>query len=1076
MIPARRLFLLLYCASGAAALVYEVAWTRMLSLQLGHTVAATSTVLAAFMGGLAVGAWSFDSRALNSVKALAQDTLRLYAALELAVAVCAVLVPFALSAATPLLAWAYADGTAAARLAVVRVGVSVAIVGIPAAAMGATFPVASEWFTDAAVMYAANTAGAAVGAAAAGFWLIPAVGLRATTGVGIVLNLVAAATAFAMAARTTTINARLRSPEDSASFGVAGNVDNNAGKPQRRLPRRSAQRIAREGGRQTYVDPRLAWIAVGVSGFAALVYEVAWTRLLALVIGPTTYAFATMAAAFIVGLAIGSTIGARIAHRAARPALWLAAMLIVSGSAAVPSAWYAASRMPLAIAAQVADEHAAFTTIVLAQALDVALLLLPMTAALGATFPLAIACAGSDDTVGRGAARVYTANTIGAILGALAGGFLLIPLLGLRGTFTFAAAAGLLTAVACFARLSRRSAVIGGTAAAVAVAVLVLLPPWNRAVLSSGAYKYAPYLGTADLDEILQAGTLEYYKEGAAGTVTVRLLTGTRSLAIDGKIDASNAGDMLTQRLLGLLPVLIHGSARTICVIGLGSGVTSGAALVPGGVTRLDVLEISPEVVAASHFFDRENGNVLARPEVRLIVGDGRSHLLLSSQQYDVIVSEPSNPWMAGVATLFTREFFQAARSRLAPGGLLCQWAHTYDISADDLRSIVRTFASVFPEGTMWLVGEGDLLLIGSAGESVSARLEGLGARARSAAVGETLAAVGIAPAAAPFDLMSLYVGGPTELAAYAGRARIQTDDHTPLEYTAPRGIYAPSSGENATALRALEPKLPAAVGAAIQSGTVVDWASRGRMELQAEAPSIAYDSFRRAVELDTRNEPALSGLTEAAAGCGRQAEERSWLQTLARSDPSNAPVRIELSRLLGDAGQTDAAVDAAAEAARLAPDDPRALEQLASIVSDAGDLERLKPIVDALASRFPSRTDGEYYLAAALFQRGRLEEASTAAQRVVAAKPADARAQNLLGVVCAQLGRRDCARAAFTASLAADPRNPSTYVNVGLLSLDGGDPESALRYFSEALTMDPRSVAARTGLTQARARLENPH
>ena len=193
---------------------------------------------------------------------------------------------------------------------------------------------------------------------------------------------------------------------------------------------------------------------------------------------------------------------------------------------------------------------------------------------------------------------------------------------------------------------------------------------------------------------------LEYYKEGASSTVSVRRLTGTTSLAIDGKIDASNAGDMLTQRLLGLLPVLAPRPApQDIAVIGLGSGVTVGSALAPGTVRRADVIEISPEVVEASRFFDRESGAPLSKPGVRLIVGDGRSHLLLTPQRYDVIISEPSNPWMAGVAALFTREFFEAARARLKPDGLLCQWAHTYDISPDDLQSIVRTFASVFPAG-----------------------------------------------------------------------------------------------------------------------------------------------------------------------------------------------------------------------------------------------------------------------------------------------------------------------------------------------------------------------------------------
>src|SRR4029453_11410116 len=181
----------------------------------------------------------------------------------------------------------------------------------------------------------------------------------------------------------------------------------------------------------------------------------------------------------------------------------------------------------------------------------------------------------------------------------------------------------------------------------------------------------------------------------------------------DGKVDASNAGDMLTQRLLAHLPLLLHPNPQRVAILGLGSGVTLGSALTHG-VSPGPALEISPEVVAASQFFNEENHRALENPRTRLIVGDGRTHLTLGREQYDVIVSEPSNPWMAGIASLFTREFFEAARARLGPGGVLCQWAHTYDISRRDLQSIVATFLSVFPEGTLWMVGDADVLLIGS--------------------------------------------------------------------------------------------------------------------------------------------------------------------------------------------------------------------------------------------------------------------------------------------------------------------------------------------------------------------------
>src|SRR5207244_10002400 len=191
--------------------------------------------------------------------------------------------------------------------------------------------------------------------------------------------------------------------------------------------------------------------------------------------------------------------------------------------------------------------------------------------------------------------------------------------------------------------------VVPTATAVLAIGAIVSLPPWDRGLLASGAYKYAPYLTSDNFETVLRAGVLEYYKEGAAATVSVRRLGGTTSLAIDGKIDASNSGDMLTQRMLGVLPVLLHPDPQDLCVIGLGSGVTVGSALATGLVRRADVIEISPEVVEASVFFSAENGGVLRAPGVHLVVGDGRSHLQLTTRRYDVVVSEPSNPWMAGV-------------------------------------------------------------------------------------------------------------------------------------------------------------------------------------------------------------------------------------------------------------------------------------------------------------------------------------------------------------------------------------------------------------------------------------------
>jgi spermidine synthase len=845
--------------------------------------------------------------------------------------------------------------------------------------------------------------------------------------------------------------------------------------------------------------PRLAWTAAALSGFSALVFEVAFTRLLALVIGPTTYAFATMAASFIAGLAIGSTAGARLSRKVSRPAYWLAATLAITGVSGSLAASYAASRLPLVVAGEVAATTVTFESVVLRQAFDVAMLMLPMTFALGAAFPLALATASSGtETVGTDTSRVYVANTLGAISGSLAAGFLLVPRFGLHATFNGTSRIAIAGAVliGAWATIKNRqrvraegsglraragwkpaTVVTALTVAGLILAFAIDVPTWDRELLSSGAYKYAPYIhanDAKDFEASLRAGRLEYYKEGAAATVSVRRLAGRLSLAIDGKVDASNAGDMLTQRLLGVLPVFIHGDPDELCVIGLGSGVTVASAMATGLVRRADVIEISPEVVEASSFFSPENGDILKSPNVRLIVGDGRSHLQLTNHRYDVIVSEPSNPWMAGVAALFTREFFEAARLTLKPDGILCQWAHTYDMSDADLRSIVRTFASVFPQSTIWRVGDGDLLLVGTTGSDIAAQLSNIATRARNASTAAVLTDVAVEPPTAPFQLLSLFAGGPAEVARYGDEATVQTDNRMALEFTAPSSIYGRSTAANATTIQALTTNahLPEAVATAIHNADARSWAARGAMDLRAEAYTTASDHFRKALALDSRSADALRGASDAAAGANQQAEHRAWLEELAKGSPANAAVRVELSRVRAAAGDFDGAIAAASEAQQIEPANPRGAEQLASVFADMGDAVRLAPIADMLVSRFPDREDGHYYQATVLLLRDKPAEAANLARRVVAANPQSAKAQNLLGAACASTGQRECAEAAFAASIRLNPREPSSYVNFGLFYLQTARPENAADSFGEALSLDPSSTAARDGLRQARAAL----
>jgi spermidine synthase len=1053
-------FLFAYTCSGLAGLIYEVSWTRLLTLYIGHTTAAASAVVAAFLGGLAVGAAAGGAVASRLTP---RRSLHAYVALEIGVAVAAVLIPLELSALTPILQWAYRDGAPGILFPAVRLLACLVLIFIPAAALGATFPMAIRWFAAASdeparrsgTLYALNTVGAAAGALLAGFVLIPAIGLSRTIQVGIAGSVIAALAVLAL-------------------------VRTQEGDPA--PPRQTA--VKRE---RSHLETQrwLAVVVLGVSGFAALVHEIAWTRILALVLGPTIYAFAATLAAVITGVAIGSAAGTWLIAKARRPAAWLACVL---AAAAIMTSWtysLAGARIPSIVAQQMAESSNLFEHLMRQGVLLTAGLVLPTAFLLGAAFPLGLAMVmpqgqgepqrrkvlsdPSRSAAGRFGV-VYAVNTIGAVSGSLAAGFVLIPLFGLQTTLRVVSGCliGAAAIVIVWGGLSSRARAGGVVASAVAAALLVFSPPWDRELLVSGAYLYAPFVPKdLDLDTLLKAGTLLYYREGASSTVSVKRLTGTLTLAVDGKTDASNRGDMLTQKLVAHLPLLLHDNPRDVAIVGLGSGVTLGAAL-RHPIARADVVEISPEVVEASRFFEAENHGALADSRANLIVGDGRSHLLLSHRKYDVIVSEPSNPWIAGVAALFTREFFLAARDRLQPNGIICQWANAYNISDRDLRAIVATFLSVFPRGTAWLVGADDLLLVASA-DSLDARLSNIERNWTRPGVAADLAEVDTRE---PFSVLSLFAAGPAELARYADGAMLVTDDRMTLEFSGPRELRGPSAGENGVALASLLGAHggPETVRAVKTSATSAQWRDRAAMMTRRDAYAIAYDDYVRALTLDPTDRLALEGLVRMATLTRRGSDALAWIKTLTANRSQTAEVSIAISKLLAGVGARAEAVDAARQAARLAQRQPEALEQLASLFAEAEDLPELEAAVDNMQRTAADRAGTYYYGAVLAFLRAQPGEAVQLALRAIAIDRNYAPVYDLLGAAYTRLGNPSEARDAFETSLRLDAHDSTAYSNLGLLHLAAGNSEPARRYFAEALWLAPDSSMAREGLARAQS------
>ena len=688
-------------------------------------------------------------------------------------------------------------------------------------------------------LYAVNTLGALAGSLGGALALIPAAGVRGTTWTAVALNVAAAAAVLASSVE----------PENAP--------EETAGSAREERPRK--RKAAAEAPLVERVVPLVPLLASFFAGLAALANEVAWTRALVLLIGPTSFAFAFVLSAVIAGVALGSALAARPAQRTRRPARALFALL-AAGALASTAVIATIPRAIVPLGAAVRAHADDMGRLLWTEAGFVLVLLLAPTSLSGAVFPFAVRLlADARGGTGRPVGRVLAWNTAGAIVGSLATGFLALPRLGLETSLYAAALVSCGAAALVLVATSRRPRALAAAALVLAapVAARRLAGPWDRELLSSGAYKYAAYATSDDILGQMRAGDLVFYREGSAATVSVKRLGGTLSLAVDGKVDATDTADMLTQRMLAHVPLLLLDAPREVLVIGLGSGVTAGSALAHGA--RVDVVEISREVAEAAELFRHVNGDALRNPRLRLVVGDGRNHLRLVSKRYDAIISEPSNPWMAGVSSLFTSDFFRMARARLAAGGLFCQWAHVYNLSPEDLRTVVGSFTDAFPHAALFLLNEGDLLLIGGDAPIEAPRPEVLAARMEATAVRADLDAVGVRDV---YGIRQPLHDRRTRARGVGPGAERHTDDRPVLELRAPRSIHSDTGRANAAALweAAAKAGLPASWSLLVANPAAVQIAERAHMLEKADGFGWAYLDLLRS----SRPRPA------APAGGGR--------------------------------------------------------------------------------------------------------------------------------------------------------------------------------------------------------------
>ena len=687
--------------SGFAGLLYETAWTRQFALVFGTSELAVVTVLAGYFGGLSLGA-ALAGRYIDRIT----RPILTYGLLELGIAVSAIGLPYAIGASTRLYVSIFggaADSIETGGLVTAGFYLvcSFVILLVPTAMMGATLPLLARYaVTDerqigprVGLLYAVNTLGAVAGTLVAAFMLLPSMGLARTIWVGVAANLLVFLVAAWMARQSTGATTQRPSLVKIKPSDVSHDE----------LPR-----------------AKLILPIMLVSGAASFSYEVLWTRLLGHVLGASVFAFATMLASFLTGIALGSAVGSRLARSRSGSMIAFGIVQFCIATASLLS-YALLAQLPDLARTTGAGVHAGLA----ANAAICAMILLPGAFFIGATFPLAVRILARDASdAGPSSARVYAWNTIGAIGGSIASGVLLLPMLHFGGTIvaTVAANLGLMAIVALLMKpVGKRSLAV--CAAGIALVVFVRPgEPWD--VLRNSA-----------LGRDAAGGEVSYYGVGRSTTVLLVDDGLGWDLRTSGLPEANirrkgvPLGRVLIQQWQNALPVLARPNARTMMFVGLGGGVAVES--VPSSIERIDVVELEPEVIAANRLVsDQRAIDPLADPRVRLMTNDARNALLLSESQYDVIVSQPSHPWTAGASHLYTREFMSMVRDRLGTEGVFLQWMSLAFVDEPLLRSLVATLSDVFSHVEMYAPYPGAVLFLASseplrAWESASAAIAG---------------------------------------------------------------------------------------------------------------------------------------------------------------------------------------------------------------------------------------------------------------------------------------------------------------------------------------------------------------
>ncbi|MFL2859625.1 MAG: fused MFS/spermidine synthase [Pontiellaceae bacterium] len=764
---------LLFYFSGIAALTYEVLWVRHLGLIFGNTVYAAATVMMTYMFGLAIG-----SHYAGKLASLIKKPVKVFGFLEIATALYALSIPYIFDFIQYSYRFAAVNiSDSIFFLTFVRVLLALILLLIPTAMMGATLPVLAKGFLNKidhfgsrlGLLYGINTLGAVSGVLLAGFLFIPKFGMNISNLIAVSLDLLVGIIAV------------------GTSYFYENKLHTNINKPISIVRKRT----------------KLAnWllISVGISGFISLAMEIIWFRALILIFGSTTYSFSAMLGIFLIGLSGGSLLISFFADKIKNPGIIFGISSTLIGFYTLGSLYFFSAMPEFLLNNLMLNTSPTWEKMISLKFLISIFFLLIPTLLFGVSFTMGVKVvrnqiSSSSETVGEAAMF----NTIGAALGAFFGGFILLPNIGMRYGLIICSILIIGLGVSLlywFIQTKQKKIFIPSIVILITFLFLINPPTWNKKIISSGPY-FSPWEYVKNnkiiLSDKLESERLLFYNEGITSTISVfRDLGEDLQYASQGKVEADTTErSMMLQRMMGHLPMLFHPNPQRVVNIGLGAGVTFGAvSCYPA--KHLEVVEFEPSVVNVAKIWKNKNHNVINNPNIKITINDGRNHLFINKEPYDVITSDPFEPVMAGAANLYTVDFFELAKSRLATNGIMAQYLPLYELSYEDYQMIMRSFAEVFPDCIIFFTGF-DSILLGGKNEN-TLHLPIAEKKFEITQVRESLSEIGFND---PEMLLSMYVARLSNENKIWDQGNLNSDNNPYIEFSAPKSTFYYTPDEN---------------------------------------------------------------------------------------------------------------------------------------------------------------------------------------------------------------------------------------------------------------------------------------